>query len=574
MLAHRSTIVAMDRRSIRMNDGAFNTLLASIEASTAGSRGRGDRDDGKQTESPMTRLDIVNRVLTEPQIESLCSALEMNTTITDIDADNSNLLTLGASRFATMLTTNTFITELSLDNVQLTEGQIESLCSALEANTTIAKINARKSNLTALGASRFASMLTKNTSITSLILAGIQLTEPQIESLCSALEVNTTITDINVGGSNLNTGGSNLLTLGASRFASMLTKNTFITNLDLSQCGITDPYLEILCSALAHNRTLEALNLWLNEITEEGQESLVRGLQSNDSITCAYIGDQLDTECDFNIISYSYEDTEDAKAIQALVQRNKRNKHQRNKYWIQAASLIASLQASASPNTPSFSSSTSSSTSSLAHSNSGFGGGLYGIRNSIRYSPILPTIRSFLIDPEHYPYDHKCNQYGILRLDTDTAERIDALGCSAVHGMSDQALDVFLNLSFTRSLEKGYPVSVGNVTEDEFKAMMEERKHMKRLQRDYTEMQRREAEMKATIDQLHNENTELRTENKAWRRRIPNNDEQRQHYHNNDNDNDNNNDNDNDNDIANDMDNDNDDDAPTHRPQRRHRRKK
>lgn len=449
-----------------------------------------------KTVPTITEVDFSGTHITETGLQHLASGLVISGALRCLRIDN--ISDQGCAQVASIVQHNPSLVKLDLSCSEdartertFTAEGIRALAPALQKNASLTSIDLSHNHIGAQGAERLCDVFTERwydsgrvNTITALALFDCALGDEGLRHIVSNL-ASSTLTALDVGSNGLTYEGMTALNYALCR-PNSLTKLSLISN------HIGDIGVHLLKSALLDvNREplpLRHLDLGSNSITGEGVHSLLSCFNRNRSLATlnlqgnavyserAMLALERVMERNHTITYFNREVIEESLEVDACVSRNKRNKHLRDTYWLQLAPLIASFQAvspysvssAAAPFSSSLSSlssssslspSSSSSSPHLAFNVEGKGAdsaneSLYTLRNSIRYSSILPCIRSFLVNPLHYPYDqYSVNDESPVD-DVSPAQQMDALGCSAVRGMSNAALDAFLRTPFMTAIEE------------------------------------------------------------------------------------------------------------------------
>jgi Ran GTPase-activating protein (RanGAP) involved in mRNA processing and transport len=101
---------------------------------------------------------------------ALAEALQVNTTVTNIDLDDNRIGAEGASEFAEALKVNTSLMDISLSWNDIGAEGVLALADALKVNTSVTNINLSKNGIGDDGASALADALKVNTSVTTIDL--------------------------------------------------------------------------------------------------------------------------------------------------------------------------------------------------------------------------------------------------------------------------------------------------------------------------------------------------------------------------------------------------------------------
>ena len=226
------------------------------------------------TNTTLTMLDVSYNDLGSAGAEALASVLKRNTTLKHLDLEQNNLGPVGAVSLAATLKGNTTLTYLNLARNNLCLAGVETLATALKRNTSLTELDVSHNNLGSAGAKSLASTIQTNTTLIKLNLFNNNLGPAGAKSLAAALQTNTTLTELILYQNSFGR-------VGAKSLASVLQTNTTLTVLDLSHNNLGPAGAESLSAALKANRTLTVLDLSNNELGPTGAESFAAALETN-----------------------------------------------------------------------------------------------------------------------------------------------------------------------------------------------------------------------------------------------------------------------------------------------------
>ncbi|MDF1827448.1 MAG: hypothetical protein P1U39_04135 [Legionellaceae bacterium] len=264
-----------------------NTTLTSLNLrnNQIGAEGVEHLAAALKENTTLTSLDLELNFISAEGAEHLAAALKENTTLTSLNLGNNQIGAEGAEHLAAALKKNTTLTSLDLGNCayHLGNNQIgaegaEHLAAALKENTTLKSLNLGDNQIDAEGAEYLAAALKENTTLTSLNLGNNQIDAEGAEYLAAALKENTTLTSLDLGNNRIGAAG-------AAHLGAALKENTTLTSLNLERNLIRDEGTAHLAAALKENTTLTSLNLERNLIRDEGAKYLAAALKENTTLT-------------------------------------------------------------------------------------------------------------------------------------------------------------------------------------------------------------------------------------------------------------------------------------------------
>ena len=218
--------------------------------------------------STVTDVNLFDNNLGSAGAEALVTALQKNTTLTNLDLSRNNLGSAGAESLAVALKTNTTLTNLDLSVNKIGPAGAESLAAMLKTNRSLTDLNLSSNDIGPVGAESLATALkTLNTSLTKLDLSNNKIGPVGSKSLAAALKTNTTLKDLN-----LSTNG--LGPTAAKSLAVMLETNKTLRQLDLSYNDLDSISINLFAGALNVNRTITTLTLSKNSVSVSVREKL------------------------------------------------------------------------------------------------------------------------------------------------------------------------------------------------------------------------------------------------------------------------------------------------------------
>ena len=233
---------------------------------------------GLTTNTTLTNLNLICNNFGSAGAESLSTALKRNKTLTRLDFSRNEIGPAGAESLAKALKTNKTLTILHLVGNNLGPAGAESLATALKTNKTLKILNMHYNSLGPAGAESLATALKTNTALTALFLSANQLGPAGAEFVAKALETNTTLVDLDLHANNLGPAG-------AESLATALKTNTTLTGLDLHDNNLGPAGIESLAGALKTNTTLTGLDLHRSDLGPADAESLATALKTNKTLT-------------------------------------------------------------------------------------------------------------------------------------------------------------------------------------------------------------------------------------------------------------------------------------------------
>ena len=227
----------------------------------------------------ISKANIRKQQIDDAAVAVLGSALETNSTLTDVNLFDNNLGSAGAEALATALQKNTTLTNLDLSRNNLGSAGPESLAVALKKNRTLTKLDLSVNKVGPAGSESLAEMLKTNKSLTDLNLSSNDIGPAGAESLGTALKtLNTSLTKLDLS---INKIGP----IGFKSLAAALSTNTTLKDLNLSNNGLGPTAAKSLAAMLETNKTLRQLDLSYNDLNPTSISLCADALNVNRTIT-------------------------------------------------------------------------------------------------------------------------------------------------------------------------------------------------------------------------------------------------------------------------------------------------
>ena len=211
-------------------------------------------------------------IATPEQVEAIFQGLRNNTSLHELHfpciQPPVDMSILSAS-----LAVNNTLRDLTL-SYDLDDHAMEQLLAGLQANRSVTRLTLQ-CRITDTRAQYLATMLAVNRTIQELNLSSTYSGDHAMEKLSAGLQANGSVTKLKL----------RITDTGVQHFATMLTVNTTLQELDLSQSSITDNVVSHLSRALQHNSSVTHLMLSCNKsITNTGAVALGEMLRVNKSL--------------------------------------------------------------------------------------------------------------------------------------------------------------------------------------------------------------------------------------------------------------------------------------------------
>ena len=254
--------------------------------------------------------------------QHLAQALCVNTSVKTLDLSDNLLGDKGAKALAEMLGGNgaesSGTVDTTLEHVDLIWCNIgpvgaQHLAQALCVNTSVKTLKLSYNPLDDKGAKALAEMLggngaesseAVNTTLEHVDLRLCSIRPVGAHHLAQALRVNTSVKTLKLSFNSLCDEGAKALAemLGGNGAESSGTVNTTLEHVDLSWCCIGPVGAQHLAQALCVNTSVKSLNLWNNNLLDEGAKALAEMLGGNGAESSGTVNTTLEhvdlSDCD------------------------------------------------------------------------------------------------------------------------------------------------------------------------------------------------------------------------------------------------------------------------------------
>lgn len=488
--------------------------------------------------------------------KELADALKVNTSLQNFNLVENYIGDEGITAIAEALKSpTTVVHSLYLCGNDITEKGATAIASMLESNDTVKSITLSGNEARDAGTAALFRALTKNRSLTQLDLSNNLIGAAGMRAVKKCLVTNETLTELSFAQNGLGNGDIHIL-------ASALPTNTALRALDLEENLVTNEGVRVILENMERNHSMELLHLTMSEEDTRQMKAIVQrnikervtrnmfwyqlapmtvGLRAS-----TYIDSRGAREDDrnnnlkhspsssgaINLNSYDEDNGKD------MLDKDDNCNHDNGNGSNSSRSSSRKTDDSDNDDGKDKGSTTChySNLSRHAHNSKADNencnsinhtkqksntSALYRIRNSIRFSSILPCIRSYLIG-EDQAVD--CSQP--CKASSTSVSGNTSVQVTEKHGMNGRALDLFMNGSFMQSMEKGLPVTADNMTKEELWIMFDERQ---RQRRDVDQLRQRNRVLTAVIAKLNAEidghgerNAELRKEQMTLSEKMKN----------------------------------------------------
>ena len=156
---------------------------------------------------------------------------------------------------------------------------------------TLQRVFVYRRNLGSVECDVIAKMLTENTTVTDLSLSDNKLDSECADKICEGLCKNNTLEYLHLSRNKLDSEC-------ADKICEMLCNNNTLTHLDLSGNELDSECADKICEGLCNNNTLRVLDLSDNKLDSKCADKICEGLCNNNTLTHLDLSDnKLDSKC-------------------------------------------------------------------------------------------------------------------------------------------------------------------------------------------------------------------------------------------------------------------------------------
>ena len=218
----------------------------------------------------LKRLEIIISAFDIKEYEYLQEILKTNTSLQYLGIGRYILSDLTAEHIAAWLVHNQSLKKLDISRNNITSVGATSIFRALVSNTTLESLNMSENKLQSTPNSLSLPTLSSNTSSLSPPSQLLAQPTPALSTThCQPLSPSPTPHDGGVG----------------AAMADMLSHNSTLTELNVSQCGLTPQSCVSMFKALKHNSSLKKLDIREITFDQAASEALANMLSCNQSLT-------------------------------------------------------------------------------------------------------------------------------------------------------------------------------------------------------------------------------------------------------------------------------------------------
>jgi Ran GTPase-activating protein (RanGAP) involved in mRNA processing and transport len=285
----KSLVSALEGTSVPSN--SVSSTLVSLKLD--------DLDLSNQMMQPVSSLLKASRNLaflhlsannfTPASLELLSLSLKHNPELKTLVIANNTIGAEGISSLVRILEDHPKLRSLGLADTMLGGNEMIKLSQALEHNPELRNLDVSYNEFGLDGIDALTEVLKNRTNLTSLSLRKTGLTPLGIEIAAIALENSKNLRYLNLSGNRIRPGLQDSDQETASLYA-LLDGKLQLTQLDLSETGLTDEDIEDLGELLSEHSQLQELSLSNNRLTNSSVSVLANTLQAHSRLRLLVLG--------------------------------------------------------------------------------------------------------------------------------------------------------------------------------------------------------------------------------------------------------------------------------------------
>ncbi|CAE7280729.1 NLRC3, partial [Symbiodinium necroappetens] len=333
-----------------------STLISiSLESNDIGVEGCKAICEALKTNSTLASIKLGYNNIGDEGAQAISEALKTNSTLISISLESNRIGVKGGKAICEALKFNSTLTSINLKGNRIGKGAVKAICEVLKTNSTLTSINLAVCYIGDEGAEAIAETLKSNSTLTSISLQGNDISDEvlaeiekrcphrlvdsraaeapeavkawtgrvrievlaeqlnvhcnpskltfhcighdvrKVEAICKALKTNSTVTSIDLFNNDIgNEGGKAWL---AER------TNSTLASINFKRDHIGDEGAQAIGEALKTNSTLAGINLQNNNIGVKGGQALAEALKSNTTVReIELYGNKIPAECEQAIV--------------------------------------------------------------------------------------------------------------------------------------------------------------------------------------------------------------------------------------------------------------------------------
>ena len=205
---------------------------------------------------------------------SIAEAIEVNTTLQNLDISSNNISDAGAAAISDSLKRNSSLVKLNMSRNKITSEGAKKMVEALQVNTTLKQLDLSINKICDDGATAISNDLISNISLQVLNISHNSITNRGIKKIAEAIQINSTLQNINLSKNHISI-------VGLLYFMEVVKKNCTLQVVNITHNNVTRSGFTSIKQCIENlQHRVEIYASW-NEIDKNGE------LVSKIYISCA-----------------------------------------------------------------------------------------------------------------------------------------------------------------------------------------------------------------------------------------------------------------------------------------------
>ena len=241
-----------------------------------------DLQEMLKTNTSLQYLKINENILSDLTAEHIAAGLVHNHSLKKLDISRNNITSVGATSIFRALVSNTTLESLNMSDNKLQSTPNSPLLPTSSSNSALSThcqpLSPSPTPHDGGVSAAMADMLSHNSTLTKLNVSDCGLTPQFCVSMFKALKHNLSLKKLDIRWTTFDQTGSEAL-------ADMLSHNSTLTKLDVSDCDLSPQFCVSMFKALKHNSSLKKLDINGTTFDQAASEALADMLSCNQSLT-------------------------------------------------------------------------------------------------------------------------------------------------------------------------------------------------------------------------------------------------------------------------------------------------
>jgi len=205
--------------------------------------------------------------------DELSVEISNNKRLASLDVSQNNLTAIGAIKIAKALQSITTLQTFLANNCNLTDETSEDIAAALTCNPLLTELDISWNKLTGGGTVKIIQSLSNHHFLGILKIANCGITANETEALAKFLYKRINLIEIDISSNELNAEG-------AIDVLKAISTISYLQQLKIDNCGITDEAADSMAATLAQYKALKGLAICGNNFTVSHMQTIVRSLKA------------------------------------------------------------------------------------------------------------------------------------------------------------------------------------------------------------------------------------------------------------------------------------------------------